>query len=167
MTVAATAPSVLLTPAPGGGNQVAVVDVPDDDVPPSGWGQWGSLPAPAPEPPVGVLVMRENGCVMSGRPTHGAEVSSSRAALSASNGTATRPELEWERVNTPPAHFSEAHAEQALWQEFHDHSASLNRALNEALRVHGGPAWRVFQVCDFSPGFAVFPLSFLPHLRFP
>jgi hypothetical protein len=23
-------------------------------------------------------------------------------------------------------------------------SATLNRALNEALRVHGGPAWRVF-----------------------
>jgi hypothetical protein len=30
----------------------------------------------------------------------------------------------------------------------------LDRALNEALRVHGGPAWRVFQVgrCySFSP----------------
>jgi hypothetical protein len=39
--------------------------------------------------------------------------------------------------------------------------------LNEALRIHGGPAWRVFQVCDFSPGFAVFPPSFLPRLRFP
>jgi hypothetical protein len=26
------------------------------------------------------------------------------------------------------------------------HNASLNRALNEALRIHGGPAWRVFQV---------------------
>jgi hypothetical protein len=104
---------------------------------------------------------------MSGRPTHGAEASSSRAALPTSDGTAARPEQERERVNTPPAHFSEAQAEQALWQEFRDHSTSLNRALNEALRIHGGPAWHVFQVCYFSSGFAVFPFSFLPHLRFP
>jgi hypothetical protein len=69
----ATVPSVLPTPAPADDNQVAVVDVPDDDVPSPGWGQWENLPAPAPEPPVGVLVMREDDCVMSGRPTHGAE----------------------------------------------------------------------------------------------
>jgi hypothetical protein len=149
VTVAATAPSVLLAPAPTGGNQVAVVDVPDDDVPPPRWGQWESLLALAPEPPVGVLVMREDGCVMSGCPTHGAEASSSRATLPASNGTAARPEQELEHVNAQPAHFSEAQAEQALWREFGDHDASLNRALNEALRIHGGPAWRVFQVCDF------------------
>jgi chromosome segregation ATPase len=34
-----------------------------------------------------------------------------------------------------------------------DHGAALNRALNEALQIHGGPAWRVFQVrrcCLFS-----------------
>jgi hypothetical protein len=34
-----------------------------------------------------------------------------------------------------------------------DHGAALNRALNEALQIHGGPAWRVFQVrhcCPFS-----------------
>jgi hypothetical protein len=48
-----------------------------------------------------------------------------------------------------------------------ERGASLNRALNEAPQIHGGPAWRVFQVCDFLPGFAVFPLSFLPRLRFP
>jgi hypothetical protein len=133
MTVAATAPSVLPAPAPAGGNQVAVVDVPDDDIPPPGWGQWENLPAPAPEPPVGVLVRREDDCVMSGRPTHSAEASSSRAALLASDGTAARPEQERERVNAPPAHFSEAQAVQVLWQEFRDHGASLNRALNEAL----------------------------------
>jgi hypothetical protein len=144
MTVAATMPSVLPAPAPAGGNQVAVVDVPDDDVLPPRWSQWENLPAPAPEPPVGVLVMREDGCVMSGRPTHGAEASSSCAALPASDGTATRPEQERERFNVPPAHFREAQAEQALWQEFRDHGASLNRALNEALRIHGGPAWRIF-----------------------
>jgi putative component of toxin-antitoxin plasmid stabilization module len=33
-----------------------------------------------------------------------------------------------------------------LWGELRDHGAALNRALNEALRIHGGPAWRVFQV---------------------
>jgi hypothetical protein len=72
-TVAAIAPSVLPALAPAGGNQAAVVEVPDDDVPPPGWGQWESLPAPAPEPPVGVLVMREDDRVMSGHPTHSAE----------------------------------------------------------------------------------------------
>jgi hypothetical protein len=41
-----------------------------------------------------------------------------------------------------------------------DHGASLNRALNEVLRIHGGPAWRIFQVSDFSPGFVVFSLCF-------
>jgi hypothetical protein len=111
--------------------------------------------------------MREDDCMMSGRPTNSVEASSSHASLPASDGTATRPEQERERVNAPLAHFSEAQAEQALWQEFHDHSASLNRALNEALRIHGAPAWHIFQVHDFSPGFAVSPLSFLPRLCFP
>jgi hypothetical protein len=68
-----------------------------------------------------------------------------------------RPEQERERADAPLAHFASAQAEQALWQEFHDHGASLNRALNEALRIHGGPAWSIFRVSDFSPGFVVFP----------
>jgi hypothetical protein len=50
-----------------------------------------------------------------------------------------------ERVDEPPA-FADAQEEQQLWEELHDHGASLNRALNEALRIHGGPAWRVFLV---------------------
>jgi hypothetical protein len=50
-------------------------------------------------------------------------------------------EQERERVGAPPTHFVTAQAEQVLWQEFRDHGASLNRALNEALRIHGGPAW--------------------------
>jgi hypothetical protein len=54
-TAADAAPSVLPAPAPAGGNQVAVVEVPDDDVLPPGWGQWESLPAPAPEPRWGCL----------------------------------------------------------------------------------------------------------------
>jgi hypothetical protein len=104
---------------------------------------------------------------MSGRLTHGAEASSSRVALPASDGTATRTEQERERANTLPAHFNEAQAEQALWQEFRDHGSSLNRALNEALRIHGGPAWRIFQVRGFSLGFVISPLSFLLRLRSP
>jgi hypothetical protein len=112
-------------------------------------------------------MMREDGCVMLGRSTHGAEASSSRAALAASGGIAARPEQYRECVNAPPAHFGDAQVEQALWQEFRDHGASLNRALNEALRIHGGPAWRVFQVCDFSQGLAIFPPLFLPCLCFP
>jgi hypothetical protein len=54
------------------------------------------------------------------------------------------PEREGERAGAPPAHFVEAQAEQELWQELRDHGASLNRALNEALRIHCGLAWRVF-----------------------
>jgi hypothetical protein len=73
------------------------------------------------------------------------------------DGIAERPEHERERINVPPAHFADAQAEQALWQEFHDHGASLNRALNEALRI---------RVCDLSPGFVVFLISFLSRLRF-
>jgi hypothetical protein len=115
MTVAVTAPSISSAPAPVGGNQVAVVEVPDDDVPPLGWGQWESLPAPAPDPPVGVLVMRDDGYVMSGRLAHSAEASSSHAILPALDGIAARPEQEQESVNAPPAHFADAQAEQALW----------------------------------------------------
>jgi hypothetical protein len=43
-------------------------------------------------------------------------------------------------------HFADAQEEQQLWEELRDHGASLNRVLNEALRIHGVPAWRVFQV---------------------
>jgi hypothetical protein len=55
-------------------------------------------------------------------------------------------EQEQGHVSVPPAHFDEVQAEQALWQEFRDHDASLNNALNEALRIHASPAWRIFQV---------------------
>jgi hypothetical protein len=94
--------------------------------------------------------MREDGCVTPGRPTHAAEASSSRVALPSSGGPTASPERE--RVDAPPAHFAEAQAEQDLWQELRDHDASLNRALNEALQIHSGPAWRVFRVrrCSLS-----------------
>jgi hypothetical protein len=160
MTMAVTA--LLISPAPApapvSGSQAAVVEISDDDTPLPGWDQWVSLPAPAPELPVGALVVRDDGCVMSGRSSDGVEASSSHAVLPASDGAAARPEQERERAITPPAHFADAQAEQELWQEFHDHGASLNRALNEALRIHSGHVWRVFQVrdlfvesCDSSP----------------
>jgi hypothetical protein len=71
-------------------------------------------------------------------PADGIGASSSRAGLAA------RLEQEREHADAPPAHFVEAQAEQQLWQELRDHCASLNRALNEVLRIHSGPAWRVF-----------------------
>jgi hypothetical protein len=49
--------------------------------------------------------------------------------------------------------FADAQAEQELWGELRSHGATLDRALNEALRVHGGPTLRIFQVgrhCSFS-----------------
>jgi hypothetical protein len=93
---------------------------------------------------MGVLAVRDDGGVMSGRPADGAEASSSRAVLPASDGAAAHPRQERERADAPPAHFASAQAEQALWQEFRDHGASLNRVLNEALRIPGGTAWRIF-----------------------
>jgi hypothetical protein len=95
-----------------------------------------------------------------GRPTDGAEASSPRGVLLASDGTVARPEQERERADAPPAHFASAQAEQALWLEFRDYGASLNRELNEALRIHGGPTWRIFQVSEFSPGVSWFFLCF-------
>jgi hypothetical protein len=67
---------------------------------------------------------------------YGAEASSSRAGRSA---------LVEGLVGDPPA-FADAQGEQELWGELRNHGAALDRALNEALRIHGGPAWRIFQV---------------------
>jgi DNA repair exonuclease SbcCD ATPase subunit len=54
-----------------------------------------------------------------------------------------------------------------LWQELRDHGALLNRALNEALRIHSGPVWRVFQVSWASSSFAVPPPAFFRVRPFP
>jgi hypothetical protein len=62
---------------------------------------------------------------------HGAEASSSRAG---------RPAPGEGRVDGPPA-FADAHEEQGLWEELRDHGTALNLVLNEALRIHGGPAF--------------------------
>jgi hypothetical protein len=114
LTTTVTALSIPPAPAPVSGSQAAVVEIPDDDILPPGWDQWGKLPAPAPEPPVGVLVVRDDGGAMSRHPADGAEASSSHAVLPASNGAAACPEQERERVDAPPAHFASAQAKQAL-----------------------------------------------------
>jgi hypothetical protein len=62
--------------------------------------------------------MRDDDRVMPRRPAHGAEASSLRAALPASDGTAARPEQERKRVNAPPAHFADAQAEQGCGKNF-------------------------------------------------
>jgi hypothetical protein len=67
-------------PALAGSSQATAVEIPDDDTPPPGWDQWGSLPAPAPEPQAGVLVRRWDGHMVAGGLRHGAEASSSHAA---------------------------------------------------------------------------------------
>jgi hypothetical protein len=123
-------------PAPVGGSRAVVVEIPDDDSPPPGWDQWVSFPTPSPESQEGALVRRRDDHMVAGGRGHGAEASSSRAGRSAPGEG---------HVSDPPA-FADAQEEQELWGELRDHGAVLNRALNEALRIHGGPAWRVFQV---------------------
>jgi hypothetical protein len=123
-------------PALADNSRAMAVEIPDDDVPPPGWDQWVNLPMPAPESQAGALGTRWDGHMVAGGSRRGVEASLSRAAP---------PGLGEERVDEPPT-FADAQEEQQLWAELHDHGASLNRALNEALRIHGGPAWRVFQV---------------------
>jgi hypothetical protein len=115
--------------------------------------------------------MREDGCVMPRRPTHGAEASSSRAILPAQDGTAAHSEQEREHVSAPPAHFCEAQAEQALRQEFRDHDASLNNALNEALQIQGVLHGVYSRYASFLLSFGVSPplvssMFVLPLTRF-
>jgi hypothetical protein len=78
---------------------------------------------------------------MSQRPAHDAEASSSCAVLPALDAAVAHLERDLGRGGAPPTHFDEAQAEQALWQEFRDHGTSINNALTEVLRVHGGPLW--------------------------
>jgi hypothetical protein len=83
--------------------------------------------------------------MVAGGQGHGAEASSSRVGRSAPGEG---------RVDGPPA-FADAQEEQELWGELRDHGAPLNRALNEALRIHGGPC--VARL----PGEALLPLSLI------
>jgi hypothetical protein len=99
--------------------------------------------------------VRDDGGAVLACPADGAGASSPCAALPTSGGPAESPEQERERVDAPPAHFTEDQAEQELWEELRDHGASLNRALNEALWIHSSPAWRVFRVRGCSLNFAI------------
>jgi hypothetical protein len=154
--VAVSAPPTSPTPVLAGSPRAVVVEIPDDDdVPPPGWDQWASVPVSAPEASAGTLVAREDVSAAMGCLTDGAGASSSLV------GPVARLEQGREPVDAPPVHFVEAQAEQGLWQELRDHGASLNRTLNEALRIHSGPAWRVFQVSWVSWSFAIpFPAFF-------
>jgi hypothetical protein len=133
-------------PALAGSSQATAVEIPDDDAPPPGWDQWASLPTPDPEPQAGALVRRWDGHMVAGGSRQGAEASSFRAGPPASNDPAASPGQGQEHVDAPPSLFADAQEEQQLWEELRGHGASLNRALNEALQIHGGPVWRVFQV---------------------
>jgi hypothetical protein len=91
-TVAATAATAVPPePVPTAVAQATVVEIPNDDAPPPGWGQWENWPAPAPEPTAGLLVVREDDCVVPRQPSHGAEASSSRAVQPIPGVTITRP----------------------------------------------------------------------------
>jgi hypothetical protein len=159
--VAVAAPPTSLAPAATGSPRAVVVEIPDDDVPPPGWDQWASPPVSAPETPTGMLVVRSDVGAALGRPADGVGASSSHA------GPAAHPEKEREHADAPPAHFVEAQAEQGLWRELYDHGTSLNRALNEALRIHSGPAWRVFEVSWVSSTSAVLPPALSRVRAFP
>jgi hypothetical protein len=118
-----------------------VVEIPDDDdVPPPGWDQWASALAPAPEASAVALVARSDASAALGCPADGVVPSSPRA------GPSARLKQGQKEADAPPAHFIDAQAEQGLWEDLRDHGASLNRALNKALRIHSVPAWRAFQV---------------------
>jgi hypothetical protein len=75
---------------------------------------------------------------------HGGKASSSRAAPPGSSGLAAGLGQGQEHVDAPSPLFADAQEEQQLWEELCGHGASLNRALNEALQIHGGPTWHVF-----------------------
>jgi hypothetical protein len=64
--------------------------------------------------------MWEDGCVMSQCPAHDAEASTSHAAPLAPDVAVAHPKQGLCHPDAPSAHFSEAQAEQALWQEFRD-----------------------------------------------
>jgi hypothetical protein len=133
-------------PALAGTSQAMAVGIPEDDVPPPGWDQWASLPAPAPEPQAGALVIRRDDHMVVGGSRHGVKAPLSHAAPAGSSGLAADPGQGQDCVDAPSPLFVDAQEEQQLWEELRGHGASLNRALNEALRIHGGPAWHIFQV---------------------
>jgi hypothetical protein len=121
-------------PALASSSQATAVEIPDDDVPPPGWDLWASLPTSAPEPQAGVLARRWDATWWLGA---GGTVSKPLRPTPA-------PLPQARSASTRRPHFADAQEEQQLWEQLRDHGASLNRVLNEALWIHGGPAWRVF-----------------------
>jgi hypothetical protein len=127
-------------PTLAGSSQATTVEIPDDDTPPPGWDQWGSLPAGG------------GACQTVGWPHGGWGLEARRRGLfvprrpPGSSGPAADPGQGQERVDAPSPLFADAQEEQQLWEELRGHGASLNRALNEALQIHDGPAWHVLQV---------------------
>jgi hypothetical protein len=75
---------------------------------------------------------------MSQRPTHDAEASTSRVVPLAPDIAVSQPEQGLCCPRVSRALLDEVLAEQALWQEFREHDASLNTALTEVMRLHGG-----------------------------
>jgi hypothetical protein len=75
--------------------------------------------------------------MVAGGPRHGAEASPSRADPPASGE---------ERVDALPPTSPTPRRSSSCGRSSVITGASLNRVLNEALRIHGGSAWRVFQV---------------------
>jgi hypothetical protein len=87
---------------------------------------------------------------MSQRLTLDAEASTSCVMLPAPDAAASQLEQGMRHPGVPHTLFDEAQAEQALWQEFHAHGASLNAALTEALQFHGGRSFQPFEVSIFT-----------------
>jgi hypothetical protein len=97
---------------------------------------------------------------MSQRPVHDVEVSTSRAVPPAPDVAISQLEQGLRRPVVPRALLDEVQAEQALWQEFREHITSLNAALTEALRIHGGPSFRLLEVSVFTLFELAFPSPF-------
>jgi hypothetical protein len=84
--------------------------------------------------------------MVAGGSRYSVEASSSHASPLGSSGPAADSGQGQERVDEPSPLVVDAQEEQQPWEELRGHGESLNRALNEALRIHGGPTWHVFQV---------------------
>jgi hypothetical protein len=140
--VAVAAPPTSTVPAAAAGPGATVVEIPDDDddVPLPGWDQWESMPASVPEASAEALVAHGGtGAALGARQT-----------ASGPRRRALDPRRTWSRGRRglTPRRPTTSMLRQS--RGFGRSSASttplLNRALDEALWIHGGPAWRTFQV---------------------
>jgi hypothetical protein len=86
---------------------------------------------------------------MSQRLAHDDEALTSRVALLVPDAVAPQWEQGLHRLGMPQGLLEEVRTEKAPWEEFCAHGASLNAALTEALRFHGGRSLQIFQVRIF------------------